>query len=242
MYLLSTTVASDLSSMRLRAANCYVYINDTANMSYSTIKAAKILYAGAPPNETGARFPEATPAPGVVVADPCPKIRGCAYFLQHPPATSGCATGFFTGSGQTIGAPGQVTCFSGLTIAGNNQTVCGLIVITGSQLHVNNASIHSCRSGVTFALSGNTDDMNFSNARLTLSPPRAGKYAGVLFYRVASQSRGVDFSTCVCDVAGILYFPTAAVNYSSSSGKYQLLIFGRANFSTYAKMKLGSPP
>lgn len=242
VYLLGTTAASDLSHMRLTAPNCYVYINDTANMSYSTIKAAKILYAGTVPNETGARFPEATPAPALVISDPCPTIRGCAYLLKHPPATSGCSPGYFYKGGQTIGGPGQVTCFSDLTISGSNQTICGLIEITGSQLHVNNSSVSSCSSGVTFALSSNTDDTNFSSATLTLSPPGAGKYKGVLFYRVASQSAGIDFSTCTCNFAGVLYFPKTTVNYAHSGGKYQLLIFGQANFSNAANLRLGNPP
>jgi hypothetical protein len=228
--------------MRITAPKCYFYINDTANMSYSTIKAAKILYAGAVPNETGARFPEATPAPGAVVADPCPTIRSCWYLTKHPPATSGCPVGNYYESGQIIGAPGKLTCFSSLTIDGFNQTVCGLIEITGSQLHLLNASISSCSSGVTFAMSGNTDDTNFSNSDLRLSPPKSGQYKGVLFFRVASQNAGVDFSNCTCNLAGILYFPTTAVNYHSTGGAYQLLIFGQANFSNDSGLRLGNPP
>lgn len=241
VYLLSETEgASDLSHMHIGAPNCYLYINDTANMSYSTIKAAKILYAGGPPNEEGAHFPEATPAPGPAVADPCPTIRACAYLTNHPPATTGCHNGFFDGSGYTIGAPGRVTCFSSLTISGDNETVCGLIEITGSQLHVNNSDIRSCRSGVTFYLSAETSDTNFSNASLTLSPPKTGKYKNLLFYRVKSQDASINFSNCSCDLAGILYFPTAQVDYASTGRSYQLLIFGQVNFST-SNLRLGNP-
>jgi hypothetical protein len=169
VYVLGTIEGSDLSHMHIAAPNCYFYINATANMSYSTINAARILYAGAPPNEMGAHFTEATPAPGPVASDPCPTIRGCAYLTKHPPVTSGCPNGSFEGSGQTIGSAGQVTCFSNLTISGLNETVCGLIEITGSQLHLNNSSISSCSSGVTFAMSSHTADTNFSNANLTLA-------------------------------------------------------------------------
>ncbi len=242
VYLLGTVEESDLSHVRIAAPNCYFYINASANMSYSTIKAAKILYAGAPPNEMGARFPEATPAPGPVVSDPCPTIRGCEYLTNHPPVTSGCSNGFFNESGQTIGGAGQVTCFSNLTITGRNETVCGLIEVTGSQLHFQGSSTSSCSSGVTFAMSGNTDDTNFSGANLTLAPPKVGKYKGVLFYRLKSQSAGVDFSTCTCNFAGILYFPTTAVDYSGTGSNYQLLIFGQVNFSTDARLRLGNPP
>jgi len=241
VYLLGTAEASDFAHMHLTAPNCYIYINDTANMSYSTIKAAKVFYSGAVPNETGAHFPEATPAPAPVVSDPCPTLRGCAYLTKHPPATSGCSPGNFNGSGQTIGGPGQVTCFSALSISGINQTVCGVIEITGAQLHLDNAGISSCSSGVTFAMSRNTDDTNFSNATLALPAPKSGKYKDMLFYRVASQSAAIDLSTCTCNIAGILYFPTSAVNYNSTGGNYQILIFGQANFSYDSKLRLGNP-
>lgn len=240
-YLLSTTEASNLSDTHIWGPNCDFYINDTANMSYSTITAAKILYAGQAPNEIGATFPGATPAPGPTVNDPCPTIRSCRYLRNHPPATSGCSSGFFTGSGQTIGSPGEVLCFSRLTISGENETVCGLIEITGSQLHLNNSSIISCSSGVTFAMSSNTDDTNFSSSTLTLSAPVKGKLKGMLFYRTPSQSASVNFSSCTCSFTGILYFPTAPVSYSSAAGNYLLLIFGQANVSTSEGIRFGPP-
>ena len=198
-----------MSQMEIAAPNCYIYMNDTANMSYSTIKAAKLLYAGGTPNETGARFPEATPAPDSIVADPCPTIRACAYLTKLSPTTSGCPSGNFNGNGQTIGAPGKVTCFRNLAISGVNETVCGLIEITGTELQLNGSSTHSCSSGVTFALSVVTIVLNFSNASLTLAPPTTGKSKGILFFRPAAQSDGVNFSNCSCDLAGMLYFPSS---------------------------------
>ena len=244
IYLLSTNRVSNLSNAQIRARRCYIYINDTANMSYSTITAAKILYSGSAPKEEGAKFPEATPAPtppAPAVSDPCRTIPGCSYLTQKPPATSGCSAGNFNGNGQTIGTAGSVTCFSMLTISGQNEVVCGLIEITGSQLHLNASSITSCSSGVTFAMSSNTDDTNFSSATLTLSAPQTGKYKDVLFYRDASQNAGVDFSTCRCNFAGVLYFPTTAVDYSGSGCNYQLLIFGQANISTSSRLCIRPP-
>ena len=239
VYLLDTGEVSDLSNTHVEAPHCIFYINDTANMSYSTIKAATILYAGAPPKEMGARFPKATPAPGPVVSDPCPTIRSCAYLVQHPPATTGCSSGYYNGNAQ-IGKPGKVTCFAALSISGQNNTVCGILEI-GTQLHLNNANVSACSSGVTFVMSGNADDTNFSSARLTFAPPRTGEYKGMLFYRVASQSASIDFSTCTCTLSGILYFPTTAVLYSSNSRGYQLLVFGQMNISATSKFRLGNP-
>jgi hypothetical protein len=242
IYLLSTTEgASNLSNAQIHARRCYIYINDTANMSYSTITAAKILYGGSPPNEMGATFPEATPAPGPTVKDPCPKIPGCSYLLKHPPATSGCSPGNFNGNGLTIGGPGEVTCFSTLTISGENETVCGLIEITGSQLHLQGSSITSCSSGVTFAMSSNTSDTNFSDSTLTLSAPQTGHQKDVLLYRVKSQSNSVNFSTCSCDFTGILYFPTTPVDYAETACNRQLLIFGQANLSNSEPLCFGRP-
>ncbi len=236
IYLLSMTQASDLSELQIDAPKCYIYINDTANMSYSTIKAARILYAGAPPNEMGARFPEATPAPGPVVSDPCPTIRGCEYLTNHPPVTSGCPNGFFDGSGQTIGGAGQVTCFNNLTISGHNETVCGLIEITGSQLHLQASSITSCSSGVTFAMSSNTSDTNFSEATLSLAAPTTGKTRGVVLWRNSAQSNSVNLSGGTYQFTGLLYFPTAPVDYTDTGCNYRLLIFGQANLSSSERL------
>jgi hypothetical protein len=232
IYLLSTSQASNLSYSQIHARKCYIYINDTANMSYSTITAASILYAGAPPNEMGARFPEATPAPGPVVSDPCRTIRGCKYLTNHPPVTSGCSPGNFNGNGQTIGGPGQVTCFSNLTISGQNETVCGLIEITGIQLHLNNSGITSCSSGVTFAMSSNTSDTNFSNATLNLAAPTTGKTRGVVLWRNLAQTNSVNLSSGTFKFTGLLYFPTTPVDYTDTGCNYQLLIFGQANLSS----------
>lgn len=234
IYLLSTSEESDLSHTQITGPNCYVYINDTANMSYSTITAAKILYAAGTPNETGATFPEATPAPGAVVSDPCPTLSGCSYLTNHPPSTSNCHPDeHYTNA--TI-SPG---CYDGLNLTGNDKLEPGLYVIDGSQFHVNNATVTG--NGVTIYMTAATSDNNFSSAHLTLSAPTGGNYNGVLFYRVPSQTAAVDFSTCTCDFTGILYFPTAPVNYASADGNYQLLIFGQANFSTDGNLRFGSP-
>ncbi len=232
IYLLSEIQASNLSYSQIRARKCYIYINDTANMSYSTIKAARILYAGAPPNEMGAHFPEATPAPGPVVSDPCPTIRGCEYLTKHPPVTHDCPNGSYDGSGQTIGDAGQVTCFNNLTINGQNETVCGLIEITGIQLHLNASSISSCSNGVTFAMSSNTSDTNFSEATLNLAAPTTGKTRGVVLWRNSAQTNSVNLSGGTYQFTGLLYFPTTQVDYADTGCNYQLLIFGQANLSS----------
>ncbi|HLY03839.1 MAG TPA: hypothetical protein VKR56_15240 [Candidatus Cybelea sp.] len=233
VYLLSTSEASNLSNSQIVAPNCFIYINDTANMSYSVITAAKILYSGPAPREIGAMFPEATPAPGPTVNDPCPTIAGCSYLMDHPPSISKC--GPARQYNNSTVSPG---CYKGLTLSGTDTLSPGLYVING-QFHVNNADVSG--SGVTIYMAATVQDTNFSSARLTLSAPTGGNYNGMLFYRPPGQDASINFSTCTCDFTGILYFPTTPVNYEDTGGNYQLLIFGQANFSTSEHLHFGPP-
>src|ERR1700684_3605004 len=104
-------------------------------MSYSTIVAAKILSSGAPPNEMGAMFPEATPAPGPTVNDPCSTIPGCSYLMDHPPSTPKCGpSGHYD---HVTLSPGG---YNNLSLSGTDTLNPGLYVING-QFHVNNADV-----------------------------------------------------------------------------------------------------
>jgi hypothetical protein len=234
VYLLSATQVSDISNAHVYAPQCGIIINDTANMSNSTINVADITYSGAAPNISGATFPEATPVPALPVADPCPEIAGCAYLKNNPPSTSGCGAGG-TYNNYALG-PG---CYQKLTLTGTDTLSQGLYVING-QFHLNNATVTG--SGVTIYMTANVQDTNFSGAKLTLTPPTSGSTSGVLLYRNPAQSSALDFSTCTCNFSGLLYFPTTQVNYSSAGGNYTVLIFGNANFSTSSTLDFGAPP
>lgn len=231
VYLLSTTVASNLSDTHIWGPHCSVYINYTANMSSSRITAAKILYAGAVPKEHGAKFPEATPAPGPIVSDPCSTIPGCAYLMDHSPSTPVCGP---AGNYRDVTlSPG---CYNRLTLSGTDTLKPGLYVINGP-LQLNNSNITG--SGVTIYLTANARTTNFSNSTLTLSAPASGDYDGVLFYRPALQSAGINFSSCSCNFTGILYFPSTPVTYSGDGDNYQLLIFGQLSISTSKGIRFG---
>lgn len=234
MYLLSTTEASNLSNAQIIAPNCYFYINDTANMKYSVIAAAKILYAGPPPKEIGAMFPGATPAPGPPVTDPCPTIPGCSYLTVHPPSTSNCKP-----AGHYKDATILPGCYKGLELQGTDTLKPGLYVIDGQQLQMDAATVTG--SGVTIYMTAYVKATNFADSRLTLSAPISGNYDGVLFYRVPLQTAAINFSACVCNFAGILYFPTTSLTYADTGGNYQLLIFGNANLSTSQGVRFGPP-
>jgi Putative Flp pilus-assembly TadE/G-like len=234
IYLLSTTQQSDFSNSKVDAPQCGIIINDSANMSNSWIDAASIGYAGPGPNISKATFPEATPAPILAVADPCPEIPGCAYLANNPPSTSGCSAGV-TFNNVTLSA----SCYNSLTLTGTDTLSSGLYVIN-DQFHLNNATVSG--SGVTIYMTANVSDTNFSNAHLTLSPPTSGNTTGVLFYRVPTQSSALDLSTCTCNFSGLLYFPTTQVNYSKLGGNYTVLFFGSANFSASNTTDFGTPP
>lgn len=74
-------------------------------------------------------------------------------------------------------------------------------------------------------MTNSVSDTNFSNATVTHSPPTIGNTAGVLFYRVPSQTSALDFSTCTCNLSGLEYFPMSQVNYGNSGGGYSVMVF-----------------
>jgi Putative Flp pilus-assembly TadE/G-like len=235
IYLLTTTQNSDLSNSHIEAPHCGIVINASANMSNATIDAAMISYAGTTaPNISGASFPEATPAPALIAADPCPQIPGCAYLANNPPSTVGCGSG-----GNYQNTTLTQGCYNKMSLSGTITMMPGLYVING-QLHMNNATVTG--SGVTIYMTNAVSDTNFSNAHINLSPPTTGSTAKVLLYRVPTQSSAVDFSTCSCNFSGLQYFPTTKVNYSNVGGGYTVLVFGQANFSTSSTLDLGDPP
>jgi hypothetical protein len=234
VYLLSMSTVSDITNANINAPGCGIVINDTANMSNSTIDALSIAYSGGAPNTSGAHFPEGSPASALPSSDPCPRITGCADLTNNPPSTSGCSAG-----GNFQNTTIQPGCYDSLTLSGNVTMAAGPYTING-QFHVNNATVTG--SGVTIYMTQNVQDTNFSGANLTLSAPATGPTAGVLFYRIPTQSSALDLSTCTCNFSGLLYFPTTQVNYSNAGGGYTVLVFGSANFSTSKTIDLGSAP
>jgi hypothetical protein len=235
IYLLSPTVQSDITNAHINAPSCGIVINDSANMSNSTIDMNSITYAGPAPNVSGATFPEAAPLPALPVADPCSRIPSCSYLTNNPPSTAGCGGG---GTYTTSVSPG---CYNKMTLNGTVTMQTGVYVING-QFHLNNATVTSATGGVTIYMTSNVQDTNFSSSSLNLSAMTSGSTAGVLMYRVPAQSSALDFSTCMCNLGGLLYFPTTQVNYSNTGSQYSVLVFGSANLSTSHGVDLGPPP
>ena len=174
-----------------------------------------------------------------IVSAPCSSFSGCAWLTNNAPAAGSCGQNV-NQTGGSVGTAGQTNCYGSFDLNGTD-TVCGITEVTGSQLHLQSSTITSCSSGVTFVMSSSVNDTNFSAANLTLAAPITGNTAGVLFWRPGSQSNSVDYSTCVCSLTGMLYYPTSQVNYSSNSGAFTMLVFGQMNISTSIGLNIGTP-
>jgi hypothetical protein len=244
IWLLTTAQQSDMSNAHIQAPGCNIYINDSANMSNSTINAAYIGYGSGTNNTSGTTFTTATPSAMSQVSDPCPQMPGCAYLTANPPPTTGGTVGSFTGNG-TIGQANTTTLYSSLNVSGSGNVICGLVEITGTQIQINGngTSVTSCASGATIAMSSATSNINLSgNPTITITSPSTGNTRGVVLWRPSSQANAVNMSGCTCALTGLLYFPSAQVNYSTASGAYSVMVFGQGNFSTSTGLNLGSPP
>lgn len=235
LYLLSPSGDSNLNSANIQAPNCGVAINQTKSIDLhnATIDAKSILYAGAAPNEDGATFASATPQPSLPISDPCMQIAGCRYLTNNPPPTNPC-TSKYDGSGYVTAG-----CYNGddwkPKSKNKSSTVvmnAGLYVITGN-LDAGGVTLQG--SDVTFYITGN-GKLTLNGATLNLSAPATGPYAGVLMYQAASDTHLADLTGASCGgcsstINGLLYFPTARVNYNHHGGGYTVSVFGDGNFN-----------
>lgn len=49
-------------------------------------------------------------------------------------------------------------------------------------------------------------------------------------------------STCACAFTGLVYFPTAKVNFSNTGNSYTVLVAGQGNLSNSANLDFSTPP
>ncbi len=91
-------------------------------------------------------------------------------------------------------------------------------------------------------MTAGASNVNFDKAVVNLSAPASGNTAGVLFYRDPAQNSAVNFNKCTCSLSGLVYFPTASVNYNTSAGgSYAVLVFGSGNFNGADSTFSGAP-
>ncbi|MGA8475621.1 MAG: pilus assembly protein TadG-related protein [Candidatus Cybelea sp.] len=238
IYLLSTTTSSNFNGSTVNALKCGVLINDTANFNGAHIDVQSISYAGSAPNENGATFTQATPAPMLPVADPCSEIAGCSYLTANPQSSSGCMSFNGNGFNGTLN-PG---CYSNLNLNGANVTLNpGVYVLNGGS---NFNGAHVTGSGVTIYVTANGTPPNFNGANVTLSPPTSGSETGILYYQVPANTGSPNFNGSSNSYSGLMYAPSAtSVNFNGAAGGYVVLVFGATNFNgSNAQDFAASPP
>jgi hypothetical protein len=223
IYMLSTSQDTNFNGSTVAAPNCSILLNGTANFSSSTVNAGFIGEANYAGSNNSGTFPGASPAPMLPVADPCSEIPGCAYLTDNPQSTSPC-TGSYSGGG-TLG-PG---CYDNLSL--NKATVTlqpGLYVLPGAS-NFNQAAITG--NGVTLYIpSGASTNFNKVDS-MTLTPQTTGNEIGVTIYQVAANSGDLNLNGSSTSLGGLIYAPTAPLNYNGTQGLYAVVVAAYANFN-----------
>ena len=237
LYQLDPNASPNFNGMTFNGPHCGIILNGTGNFNGATIDASVIGYSGSAPNETGATFEEAKPSPALPVSDPCSRIPGCAYLSSNPPSTASCPSAGYNGQTVTL-YPGCLgnTNFNGATVTFSP----GTYALNGS-MNFNGATLNG--TGVTFYITKNAGGLNFNGARLNLTPPTSGNEDGVLMYQVPSDTSGPNFNGAVsATVSGLLYFPTATINFNGSLGAYTVMVAASANFNGSTQAFPSPPP
>lgn len=235
IYLLSTTLNQNFNGANVNT-KCGILINDTANFNGSNISAPYIGYAGSTPNVNGANFAQATPAPMLVVADPCPEIAGCAYLAANPPPMNSCISYNGNGFNGTL----KAGCYSYLNLNGANVTLSGTYTLSGTS---NFNGAHITGTNVTIYVPASGTPPNFNGTNVSLSPPTSGNQTGVLYYQVPANTGSANFNGTSSNYSGLIYAPDApSVNFNGSNGNYVVLVFGGINFNGSNTQDFATPP
>lgn len=236
IYLLSPTVQTNLNGANIQGPGCAIDINDTVNFNGATVKSPFIGYAGPAPNENGTTFQQATPAPMLPIADPCPGIAGCSYLANNAPSTSSCTS--FNGNGWSGALPAG--CYNNLNLNGANVTLSGTYVLTGNT-NFNGTTFNG--TNVTFYVAAGATAPNFNgDTGAHLSPPTTGNQAGVLHYQVPSNTGSPNFNGTQNSYSGLIYAPGAtSANFNGSAGNYVVLVFGAANYNGSVAWDFATP-
>jgi len=234
IYMLSPLANTNFNSGNIVAPGCSIYINGTANFSSSTVNAAMIGEANYSGSNNSGTFTSGAPAPMQPVLDPCPTINGCAYLTNNPPSTSPC-NGMYGGGGALTAG-----CYNNLNLHGATVSLSpGLYVLTGSA-NFSGATITG--SGVTlYVAAGASINFNMVNG-FALSPPTTGNYTGVTYYQVLGNATTVNLNTSSSNISGLIYAPSAQLNYNAAQGGYTVLVASYGNLNNSTGEDYGTPP
>jgi hypothetical protein len=238
IYMLGIGQNTNFNTSNVQATSCSIYINGSANFNDSTINAksiGEVNYAGS--NNAGT-FSGAQPSQIPPVADPCREIAGCRALTNTPPATSPCNGTYTAGSGVLYAG-----CYSNLNLHGATVT---LMPSGGSTTFVLAGS--SNFSGSTISGTGVTiyippgASTNFDLANITLSAPSTGSYKGVAFFPDSGNSSTVNLNGNSVNIGGLIYAPSAQLNYNGARGQYTVLVANYMNLNSSGTYDFGSPP
>lgn len=233
MIMLAQNQNTNFNNATVQAPGCSMYINGSANFNGAKVNAAAIEEANYAGSNNNGTFTGASPTKSLPMADPCPEIAGCAALTSNPPSTSPC-TGTYSSGALTPG------CYNNLNLHGANVTMSpGLYVFEGSA-NFNGASIAG--TGVTIYMPAGAS-VNFNKvSSLQLSPPTTGTYANVTYYQVATNTNDINFNGSNTNISGLVYAPSAQMNWNGSQNGYALLVAAYANFNGSTGEQFGTPP
>lgn len=239
IYMLGTGQNTNFNGATVQASKCSIFVNGSANFNGANVNAGAIGEGNYGGSNNGGTFTGATPAPMAPVADPCPEITGCAALTSNPPSTSPC-NGSYAGNGILTAG-----CYSNLNLHGQTITLQptaqnSTFVFAGSA-NFNGASITG--NGVTIYIPAGATAPNFNKVNsLTLTAPTTGSNAGITYYQPSGNSSGINFNGSNTNISGMIYAPSASINYNGSQGGYTLIVANYANFNGSSGEDFGAPP
>jgi Flp pilus assembly protein TadG len=239
IFMLSPVQNTNFNTSTVTAPTCDILINGTANFHSSTVDAAMIGEANYAGSNNGGTFTGAAPAAMLPVADPCPEIPGCAAIANNPPSTSPCTATVPAAIGGVVTM--NAGCYNNANL--NKATVVmtpGTYVFEGGP-NFNQANITA--TGVTIYIPAGATPPNFNGASaLNLSAPTAGNtYAGVSYYQVPANGNDVNFNGSSTNVGGLIYAPSAQLNYNGSLGQYTVVVAAYGNLNGSVGLDFGTP-
>lgn len=260
---LSPTQGANFNSGSVNAPNCGLTFDGATNFRAGTIDAAAIDCASTCSNGT---YTGASPTTVAPVGDPCGGISFCSYLSGSK--TRPTCTGTAPSIPKTNPVVVQPGCYpSGFTIHNSDvQLTCGLYVIqgtvdiepNGSGVPGKNSVTQTCSppGGVTLYVDTG-GALTFKDVNVNLAAPTSGDYTeysageqNALVYQVPGNTNSVNFqsvkcTTCNISLTGMLYAPSANLNYNASSGTSNgsgiLVIANTANFNGGFAGLFGAP-
>lgn len=238
IFMLGAGDNTNFNTSTVQAPKCSIEVNGTANFNGSTIDAGSVGEGNYSGSNNGGTFSSATPAPMVPVADPCPEIAPCEALTTSPPSTSPC-NGVYSGNGVLTAGCYNNLSLNGLTVTLQPSATSSIFVLEGSS-NFNGATIYG--NGVTLYIpAGGSTNLNKATS-LTLIPPTTGSNAGVSYYQVPGNTNAANLNATTSNIGGLVYAPSAQLNYNGAQGQYTVLVAQYMNFNGSSSEDFAAAP